>query len=539
MPTIKYNNESFECSKAIRGVDYIKLLDSAGNEICLFGGIHDFSMFEIADGDWSAPGGYEEIRASAYLSNGTLIIAAPGEVGNGTLIKFKAPCDCAAVTNGLVINDKEYICVNATGVVVTGTEFGGVWSAGAMLAIIVDVEACVAYMQSSDTGTQALVQLNSSSIEDFCKIGDTVNTLRTDLGDGWLLCNGEPITRYTYPRLFEMLTGDAVDIISLGDATIIGVATNGVTYVFITHSTVYVTEDFVTFSSYTIDATDSLECVGYSQGTWCILGQTAGSDDSYYISAYTASDPHGSWTRTNNVFTAVSPSNYKLIAEGGRWLLRIEQDTEHYVGLTSDPAGTWTFSSLESDTMSFAYASDIAYGDGKFVAVASGYWSSTSNPRLHIRYSTHGTSWTKKTIAMDTTSIYHVAITYNAAMDTWVLAYKGTVYTLGSLLSYPQLVATDLTYYDYSSPNHFAIYSTQSDGLLLVTSTNSTSTRLMLSDDLTSWCYDDSLSSFKSYSSILHDGNLIITSDSKLCTSAARSLPTISVGDVYTYIKAK
>ncbi|MBD5356506.1 MAG: hypothetical protein HDR88_06070 [Bacteroides sp.] len=39
------------------------------------------------------------------------------------------------------------------------------------------------------------------------KVGDILSTLRTDLGDDWLLCNGEPLDTSEYPELAGMLPG--------------------------------------------------------------------------------------------------------------------------------------------------------------------------------------------------------------------------------------------------------------------------------------------------------------------------------------------
>lgn len=54
MITVTYLGESYECSKALKGADYIHLLDSEGCMVAAFDGITDFSGFTI-DGDWTTP----------------------------------------------------------------------------------------------------------------------------------------------------------------------------------------------------------------------------------------------------------------------------------------------------------------------------------------------------------------------------------------------------------------------------------------------------------------------------------------------------
>lgn len=55
MPTVTYNDESYTCTTALKGADYIHLLDSNGNMIAAFDGITDFSGYSITDGFWTTP----------------------------------------------------------------------------------------------------------------------------------------------------------------------------------------------------------------------------------------------------------------------------------------------------------------------------------------------------------------------------------------------------------------------------------------------------------------------------------------------------
>ena len=55
MPTVTYNSETFTCTTALKGADYIHLLDSSGNMLVSFDGVVDFSGFSITDGAWATP----------------------------------------------------------------------------------------------------------------------------------------------------------------------------------------------------------------------------------------------------------------------------------------------------------------------------------------------------------------------------------------------------------------------------------------------------------------------------------------------------
>ena len=53
MPIVTYDGHEFECATALKGADYIRLLDAAGCKIVAFEGVVDFSTFTITDGDWT------------------------------------------------------------------------------------------------------------------------------------------------------------------------------------------------------------------------------------------------------------------------------------------------------------------------------------------------------------------------------------------------------------------------------------------------------------------------------------------------------
>lgn len=55
MPTVTYNSETYTCTTALKGEDYIHLLDASGNMVVSFDGVADFSGFSITDGSWASP----------------------------------------------------------------------------------------------------------------------------------------------------------------------------------------------------------------------------------------------------------------------------------------------------------------------------------------------------------------------------------------------------------------------------------------------------------------------------------------------------
>lgn len=95
-----------------------------------------------------------KIATSATLVDGSIVLELPeGGVCTGTTVKFKAPCDCAVVTGGLVIGGIEYTVVDTTHKTVTGA--AGVWVTGAEIAVIIESEKKRAYIQNSAVGANS------------------------------------------------------------------------------------------------------------------------------------------------------------------------------------------------------------------------------------------------------------------------------------------------------------------------------------------------------------------------------------------------
>lgn len=105
----------------------------------------------------AAPPVQEVIATTTRMADGSIVLELPRAVDTGTLVKFAAPCDCTAVTGGIVIDGSTYSVVDATGHVVTGV--AGAWVGGAQIAVIIDKEDGRAYLQ----GTAPLPNLLANS----------------------------------------------------------------------------------------------------------------------------------------------------------------------------------------------------------------------------------------------------------------------------------------------------------------------------------------------------------------------------------------
>lgn len=72
MATITYLGESYNCATALKGSDYIHLLDSNGEMIAAFDGISNFSAFSITNGDWTSPTPEKDCYVAVVKDDGTM-----------------------------------------------------------------------------------------------------------------------------------------------------------------------------------------------------------------------------------------------------------------------------------------------------------------------------------------------------------------------------------------------------------------------------------------------------------------------------------
>lgn len=72
MATVTYLGETYECATALKGADYIHLLDENGDMTAAFDGITDFSGFEITSGSWATPASDNDCYLAVIRDDGTI-----------------------------------------------------------------------------------------------------------------------------------------------------------------------------------------------------------------------------------------------------------------------------------------------------------------------------------------------------------------------------------------------------------------------------------------------------------------------------------
>ena len=72
MITVTYNNTSYECAMALKGTDYIHLLDADGICTAAFDGVTDFTKFTITGGDWTTPASVDDCYLATVSEDGSI-----------------------------------------------------------------------------------------------------------------------------------------------------------------------------------------------------------------------------------------------------------------------------------------------------------------------------------------------------------------------------------------------------------------------------------------------------------------------------------
>ena len=72
MPTLKYLDDSYSCATAIKGADYIHLLDKNGMMVAAFDGIADFTGFTLENGSYVSPTADQELLVAVVRDDGAI-----------------------------------------------------------------------------------------------------------------------------------------------------------------------------------------------------------------------------------------------------------------------------------------------------------------------------------------------------------------------------------------------------------------------------------------------------------------------------------
>lgn len=395
--------------------------------------------------------------------------------------------------------------------------------------------------------TAALFGLGSAAVPDdvFQKlgkkeafeVGDTLTTVRTDLGDKWLLCNGEGVKVTDYPLLDDFSVSSLAPywdaFIRTTKTAINAVAQYNGTWVAIgNYNSIFVSTNgqVDTWTQYTPSTLSSLIANGIAcyNGTWVAVGENSTGQNGYIG---VTSDPTGTWTVQttpdtynrllsvacyngtwvavgHRIYTATDPtaewtevlevpdgSLKKVACHNGTWVA-VGQDAygDAIVYTTTTPSGAWTANTIAEDVQ----LNGIAYHDGVWVAVGHDY-GSPYRPLVYTTTNPAG-SWAGHEISTSD-------------------AYLQSVVHCGN-----KWVAVGYDHNDYDAYIYTAVDADgEWDGGYME---NRSGDRLRdIASDGSVWVAVGNFDGSNSYPYYMSNFKL--------------NIPSISLGDTYTYIKAK
>jgi hypothetical protein len=258
---------------------------------------------------------------------------------------------------------------------------------------------------------------------DASRVGDIRTSILTDLGDNWLLCNGEALSATDYPDLYAILqeanpphqatwsTKKELWDANGYTAPINDMAYGEGYYVAVGQEVPYNTGEHAQIlniavassldgawsskaSLYSDYPNASATSVAYGNGMFVAGGYWRDGDDPWtsYALIYYADDPAGSWTRKNLWSGTDNEDRIDGVAYGnGTWVVAGEsRNGANYsarIAYTTDPAGSWTIKDVYTGTSKSRFKiKSIAYADGCWVV--GGQYYDGSQYYARVMYAT-------------------------------------------------------------------------------------------------------------------------------------------------------
>lgn len=297
-----------------------------------------------------------------------------------------------------------------------------------------------------DAHVAALENLKRELSPDLPHVGDIRTSILTNLGDNWLLCNGDALSATEYPDLFAILQDlnpphemewstktevwDAngyhapINDMAHGEGYYVAV---GLEHPYTSSEKAQIVRIAVApslagpwsekVSLYTDYENAAATSVAYGNGMFVAGGYWRDGDDPYnmYGLIYYADDPSGTWTRKNLWSSSVNENKVTSVAYGdGTWVAAGEyrSGANYYarIAYAATPSGTWTTKDIFTGTSSSRFQiKSVAYAEGCWVVAGQYYDGSKYHARVMYATSLTGT-WS-------TVDLWGDANQYNDATD--------------------------------------------------------------------------------------------------------------------------
>lgn len=200
------------------------------------------------------------------------------------------------------------------------------------------------------------------------QVGDTLNTVRTDLGENWALCNGEVANASGFTEEIQNSLGIGWNRMNIANSYADGGNGYNMCRKWLVHGDemiaygadystrypqIYISnkENPLDFEVVTIDSrTGYLAALAYGNGTWVAVSCDDPMRCTMYV--YTATNLRGPWTKRQYLGVSPAARNICLAYGNGMWVT-VYQNADGNNALTyryaTDPTGTWGTSFVNID----------------------------------------------------------------------------------------------------------------------------------------------------------------------------------------------
>ena len=233
------------------------------------------------------------------------------------------------------------------------------------------------------------------------KIGDVKITARTDLGDKWLLCNGDIIYPNEYPALYALLNSQqSITNINNWESITLGTSTNVLPYPQInaiayggnqwvavdSRGNAYISSDGLNWTQATVAQTSggeytNLTDIAYYNGTWVAVG--VNSSVATRVGVYVSQQPSSNWNAIGGQNIQRGSHAPCISVYNGTWVIGAGglSPSTGCIAYTTNPSGTWTINSGTASLPDSPSVLDIACYNGTWAALLStGDIITTTNP---------------------------------------------------------------------------------------------------------------------------------------------------------------
>lgn len=393
------------------------------------------------------------------------------------------------------------------------------------------------------------------AVPDAYNIGDIKITTRTDLGNNWLLCNGDIFDETEYSELYNILpdldytnSSSWSNLISPPYSGTLKrtIVHNGIVYLYYGSGNLYTTTDFIDYQDHTLSATSNYYIKDFnildgvfvfieSKTSWnsTINLKWSNSIDgpwttvSFSIPSYSGYNMN--WYGSSNMTICGSNGNYYIIAEA-----RSTSDSEdclvvvHATNFKSSTDWTTIIRRAASSIASFSeyiYPEKYLDQDGYvFIQVRDDYGYVLHNE-----------------------SSYYISFNRTNSIVAFQSIDENMIYIMSNLSGYPQNKKLD-TFNKSTNTNGYIAVTSYDRPTNVVTSDNKYigvyNLKLRVTTDPTFQTYDEYTNVFAGSASpslVLNEDGLLFFAayDNSGFQVLTKKLPTISFDGAYAYIKAQ